>query len=328
MNYRKLGRTGVSVSEIGFGAWALGGQWGSQSDDESGAALHRAIELGVNFIDTAQVYGDGRSERVIGEALREHGDRIIVATKTAPADGPWPPSPYCKAEDRYSEKHLRANVEERLRNLQTDCIDILQLHTWTRAWNRDPQPLEVLRKLRDEGKIRHIGISTPEQDQNSLVQLMREGFLDVVQVIYNIFEQEPAAEFLPVAQETGTAVIVRVAFDEGSLTGKYEKGHQFPADDFRSGYFEGDRLDRTVARVDAIKADVASVELPEPFTMAEVALKFVLDHPAVSTVIPGIRNIRQAELNIPVSDKPNLPAELMNKLRQRYWHRGVWYSGK
>lgn len=324
MQFRKLGRTGIDVSEIGFGAWAIGGSWGAQSESDSIAALNRALDLGVNFIDTAAGYGDGKSERIIGQVLKNRSEKVWVATKTPPVSGHWPPSPYDVAEERYPEKYLRENVEERLRNLGTDQIDILQLHTWTRAWNKNPAPLDVLKKLQSEGKIRYIGISTPEHDQNSLIDLMRQGYLDVVQVIYNIFEQEPAAEFLPAAQEHNVGVLVRVVFDEGILTGKYTLDSQFPEDDFRSNYFEGDRLTRAVKRVKEIEADVAGSGL----TMPELALKFVLAHPAVSTIIAGIRNVPQAEANIKASDLPDLTPELIAKLREHYWLRGFWYSGK
>ena len=328
MNYRKLGSSGWNVSEIGFGGWALGGQWGGQDDDDSVAALNRAVDLGLNFIDTAEGYGDGHSERVIARVIGQRSERVYVATKTPPKPGPWPPTPYCSAEERYPEDYLRANVDERLKNLGIDCLDVLQLHSWTRAFNRDPVPLEILRQLRDEGKLRLIGISTPEQDQNCVVDLMRRGLVDVVQIIYNLFEQEPAAEILPVALETGTGVIVRVVFDEGVLTGKYAKGHKFPENDFRSSYFAGDRLDRAVDRVDQIRADLSEAGLADRYTPADTALKFALAHPAVSTVIPGIRNPRQAELNLGVSDKPDLPPALLEKLRRHNWLRGVWYSGK
>jgi aryl-alcohol dehydrogenase-like predicted oxidoreductase len=326
MKYRSLGKSGLEVSQVGFGGWALGGGWGTQDDAESVAALHRAIDLGLNFIDTAEGYG--RSERVIGKVLKDCSQKVYVATKTPPQQGLWPPSPYCRAEERYGEKYLRANVEERLKNLGTDCIDLLQLHTWTRAWNRDPQPFEVLRKLREEGKIRLIGLSTPEQDQNAVIDLMREGYLDVVQVIYNIFEQEPVAELLPVAKETGTGVIARVVFDEGILTGKYRKGHRFAADDFRSDYFEGDRLDRGLDRVEKVRSDIAEAGLDKEYSMADVALKFVLAQDAVSTVIPGIRNPQQAELNISAADKPDLPEDFLVKLRRHNWLRAFWYFGK
>jgi aryl-alcohol dehydrogenase-like predicted oxidoreductase len=324
MKYRILGRTNLKISEIGFGAWALGGGWGPQDERDSVAALHTAIDLGVNFIDTAAGYGDGKSERIIAGVLKSRKEKVYVATKSPPADGPWPPSPYCKADDRYSEKYLRKNIEERLRNLNTDCINILQLHTWTRAWNRNPAPLDVLMKLKEEGKIGAIGISTPEQDQNSLVDLMRKGYLDVIQLIYNIFEQEPAAELLPTAAEYDVGVIARVAFDEGVLTGKYKSTDRFPADDFRSRYFAGDRLARAVARVEAIKDEIRDYNLDMP----QFALKFVLAHPAVSTVIPGMRNARNAETNVAASELDDLPDELLGRMQRHMWLRGVWYSGK
>ena len=217
----------MKVSEIGFGAWAIGGGWGPQDDSESLKALHAAIDRGVTFIDTAAGYGDGRSERLIGKVLKERKGELFVATKTPPVQGYWPPSPYCKAEERYPATYLRQNVEERLKNLGVERIDVLQLHPWTRAWNRDAVPLHVLAKLKKEGKIRAIGVSTPEQDQNSVVDLMKQGLVDTVQVIYNIFEQEPAAELLPVAQEQGIGVIVRVAFDEGALAGRFTDQTKF-----------------------------------------------------------------------------------------------------
>ena len=224
-------------------------------------ALHRALDLGCNFIDTAQGYGNGHSEQIIGRVLKERkGERIYVATKIPPQPGNWPPSPYDKIADRFPETYLREQIEISLRHLQTDCLDLLQLHTWTRAWNRNPSALEILRVLQKEGKLRGIGISTPEQDQNSLVELMRGGWLDAVQVIYNIFEQEPAAEFLPVAIEHRVGVIVRVAFDEGSLTGKFTAQTKFSEGEFRNNYFAGDRLARTVKRVEKIKAAIGSAE--------------------------------------------------------------------
>ncbi len=324
MQYRRLGRTGLEVSEIGFGAWAIGGGWGPQSEQDSLAALHRAIDLGVNFIDTAAGYGDGKSERLIAEALKQRQETVYVATKTPPLPGNWPPGPYDVADERYPEKYLRENVEERLRNLQTDCLDLLQLHTWTRAWNKNPKPFEVLRKLQAEGKVRSIGVSTPEDDQNSVIDLMRHGYVDAVQVIYNIFEQEPAAELLPAAQEHDIGILVRVVFDEGVLTGKYRANMEFPEGDFRRNYFAGDRLARAVERVEKIKAEIGGSGL----TMPEVAIQFALAHPAVSTVIPGIRNVQQAEANTAVSGRAPLSDALLLKLRQHAWRRGFWYSGK
>jgi aryl-alcohol dehydrogenase-like predicted oxidoreductase len=324
MKYRTLGQTGIRVSEIGFGAWAIGGGWGEQKDEDSLAALNRALDLGVTFIDTAAGYGKGRSETLIAKVLKDRGmrDKVTVATKTPPMPGHWPPSPYCIADERYPEKYLRENVEERLRNLGTDHIDILQLHTWTRAWNRNPSPLAVLRRLKKEGKLRFIGISTPEHDQNSLVQLMRDGWLDVVQVIYNIFEQEPAAELLPAAKEHGVGVIVRVPFDEGALTGKFTESTRFPQGDFRATYFMGDRIKRVVRDVARIQDDLKGTG----YTLPQAALKFVLAHPAVSVTIPGMRNVAQAEAN--TASLPDMPEELAKKLHAHNWRRGFWYEGR
>lgn len=326
MKYRKLGRSGFDVSEIGFGAWAIGGSWGPQDEGESIKALHRALDLGLNFIDTAAGYGGGKSEKLIAQVLKERGDqrKVIVATKTPPLPGNWPPSPYDDVNERYPESYLRENVEERLRNLQTDQIDVLQLHTWTRAWNKQPKAFEILRKLQAEGKIRAIGVSTPEHDQNSVIDLMRDGWIDTVQVIYNIFEQEPAAELLPAAQEHNVGIIVRVVFDEGVLTGKYTADSTFAPDDFRNNYFAGDRLARAVERTEKVRADIADTGL----SMPDVALKFALAHPAVSSVIPGIRSVQQAEANINASNLPDLSPETLKKLHTHNWLRGFWYSGK
>ena len=324
MKYRKLGKTGFEVSEIGFGAWAIGGSWGHQKESDSLAALSTALDRGVNFIDTAAGYGDGKSEKIIGEFLKGRKERVYVSTKTPPVQGKWPPSPYCRIGDRYPEAYLRSSVEERLRNLQTDALDILFLHTWTRAWNDTPIALEILHSMKQEGLIRHVGISTPEHDQNCVIELMRSGLLDVVQVIYNIFEQEPAAQLLPVAQEENVGIVVRVAFDEGVLTGKYRGHETFSPDDFRSKYFAGDRLQRSVERVEAIRHDFRDHSL----SMAELALKFSLSHPATGTVIPGMRNREQALKNTEVSARPDLTKEDLTLLRKHAWNRGFWYGGK
>jgi aryl-alcohol dehydrogenase-like predicted oxidoreductase len=329
MQLRPFGQHGFNSSEIGFGAWAIGGAWGAQADADSLAALHRALDLGCNFIDTAAGYGNGRSERLIAQVLRERAaagktEKVFVATKTPPTAGVWPPSPYCRADERYPAAYLRENLAERLTHLGTDRVDLLQLHTWTRAWNRDPTPFKVLRELQREGRIGLVGVSTPEHDQNSVIDLMRGGWVDAVQVIYNLFEQEPAAELLDVARECGVGIIVRVAFDEGALTGKFNVLTKFAHDDFRGGYFAGDRLARTVVRVERIRHDLAGSN----FTVAQAALKFVLAHPAVSTVIPGIRNVAQAEANCAVSAQPDLPPGLLQKLHRHNWRRGFWYAGK
>ena len=261
MKYRKFGRLGWPVSEIGFGAWPLGGgMWGAQSDQDSVAALHRFLDFGGNFIDTAQAYGDGRSERIIAHALKERpgGGRVYVATKIPPKPGPWPPSPYDAPADRYDAAYLRERVERSLRDLETDCLDLVQLHTWTRAWNRAPDAVEVLHELRREGKLLGIGISAPDHDPDACNELMRTGLIDSVQLIYNIFDQDPQAEALPTARQHEVAVIVRVPFDESALTGKLTRDMAFAEDDFRRRYFAGDRL----ARHQAIRSRTRSASIP------------------------------------------------------------------
>jgi aryl-alcohol dehydrogenase-like predicted oxidoreductase len=327
MQFRNLGNTGIRVSEIGFGAWAIGGgMWATQSDDDSVAALRKALDLGVNFIDTAAGYGNGRSEQVIARVLKERGagERITVATKIPPTPGAWPPTPYDRAGERYPEPYLRERLEERLRFLQTDCIDILQLHVWTRAWNRDPSPLRTLETFKKEGKLRFVGLSTNDYDQDDCTTLFSTGVIDTIQLIYNLFEQNPAAEALPTALAHGVGVIVRVPFDEGSLTGKFTAQTTFPEWDFRNRYFGGDRLARTVSRVEKIKADVQG----SGYSMPQAALKFILANPAVSVVIPGMRNAAQAEINVGVSDLPAMGEDLVTKLRKHAWSRGNWYAGK
>ncbi len=324
MKYRPFGKTGIDVSVIGFGGWALGSGWGLQPESDSIDALNRAIDLGINFIDTAIAYGNGKSEQVIGKVLQDRSEEIFVASKIPPQSGPWPPSPYCIAEERYPEKYIRESVDFTLKNLRREIIDVMQLHTWTRAWNRDPVPLHVLRELQKEGKVRFVGVSTPEHDQNALIDLMKNGWVDIVQVIYNIFEQEPAAEFLPVAEENGIGVIVRMPFDEGVLTGKYTAGHQFPADDFRTRYFAGDRLERAVERTEKIRTEIKN----SGYSLPQVAIKFSAHHPAVSTVIGGIRNADQAHQNAQVAELEDLNPELVQKLRKHAWLKSFWYAGK
>ena len=324
MKYRPFGNKGTEVSEIGFGAWAIGGSWGRQKESDSMEALETAIGQGVNFIDTAAGYGNWKSERLIGQFLKDRSEPVLVCTKTPPVAGKWPPSPWCRIGDRYPEKYLRESVEERMKNPQVDRVDILLLHTWTRAWNDRPEALHVLQRMKSEGLIGLVGISTPEHDQNCVIQLMREGLIDAVQVIYNIFEQEPAAQLLPVAQETGTGIIARVAFDEGVLTGKYQGDETFEEGDFRRNYFAGDRLSRSVQRVERIREAFRD----SGFSLPQLALKFVLAHPAVSTVIPGIRNRQQALQNTDVSGLPDLDEAMLSELREHAWNRAFWYGGK
>ncbi len=254
-------------------------------------------------------------------------DRVKIATKIPPTPGYWLPHPNDVCIERYPENYLRERVEFSLQNLGAETLDLVQLHTWSRAWNSEPVALKFLQKMKEEGKIQAIGISTPEHDQNSLIDLMKNDWLDTVQVIYNIFEQEPEAEFLSVAQKKQVGVIVRVVFDEGALTGKFTEDTTFPAKDFRRRYFKGDRLKETVKRVEALKKALQQFADDECNNLPSVAIRFALHHNAVSTVIPGIRNVRQAEMNCRVSDQPKLSAKLYSELKKFNWYRAFWYGG-
>lgn len=334
MKYRALGTTGFEVSEIGFGAWQLGQSgWTDTTEERAKKAVHTALDTGVNLIDTAAGYGGGKSERLVAEIMAERGitpgsgtgrERVVIVTKTPPAPGAWPPAPHDDINDRYSPQYIRTNVEERLKNLRTECLDVLLLHSWTRAWNQNPSVFETLAELKREGKIHAVGVSTPEHDQNSVIALMRAGVIDAVEVIYNIFEQEPAAELLPVAQETGTGIIVRVVLDEGVLAGKFTETTRFPEDDVRSRYFAGDRMARAVRRTEAIEKDLE----PEGARLPEAAVQFALAEPAVSTVIIGTGNPDHARSNSAISEAPPLSAGLLEKLHAHAWRRGFWYGGK
>ncbi|MFW5995579.1 MAG: aldo/keto reductase [Spirochaetia bacterium] len=334
MKYRSLGKTGFEVSEIGFGAWQLGQTgWTDTSEESAKKALHAALDTGVNLIDTAAGYGGGKSERLVAQVMAERGvtpgqgqgsDRVVIVTKTPPAPGAWPPSPHDDITDRYSPEYIRTNVEERLQNLNTACLDVLLLHSWTRVWNRNPSVFETLAALKREGKIHSVGVSTPEHDQNSVIGLMRAGLVDAVEVIYNIFEQEPIAELLPVAEETGTGIIVRVVLDEGVLAGKFNEDTTFPEDDVRSRYFAGDRMARAVRRTRAVEKEVAS----EGEKLPDAAVKFALAQAAVSTVIIGTGKPEHARDNSAISDAPGLSSGLIEKLYKHAWRRGFWYGGK
>ncbi len=224
----------------------------------------------------------------------------------------------------FPEQRIRAEVDKSLRDLNVDCLDLVQIHTWSRTWNRDPVPLEILRDCQKQGKLRAVGISTPEIDQNSVVDLMRGGYVDSVQLIYNIFDQEAQSEIFPVAEEQNVAVIVRVAFDESALTGKLTHATKFPDGDFRNRYFAGDRLPRTVDRVEKIRETLGDRET----SMAATALKFALKPSAVSTVIAGCRNASQAKMNCAVGNEPPMSDALEKELRAHNWRRSSWSAGK
>jgi len=321
MHYRALGRTGLSVSEIGFGAWGIGKRsWVGADDDESIRALHRAIDLGCNFIDTALAYGDGHSERLVGEVVRARSETVHVATKIPPKNRIWPARPGTPVAEAFPADHVIACTERSLANLGLDAIDVQQFHVWSDEWVGEGDWLDAVRKLKEQGKIRYFGISINDHEPRNALRLIETGVVDTVQVIYNMFDQSPEDELLPACEKHNVGVIVRVPFDEGGLTGRVTPETTFPEGDFRESYFRGDRKKEVYERVRRIASDLG-IGLED---MPEAALRYVLSHPAVSTVIPGMRSVRNVERNMAVGDGKGLPEELAAKVKPYRWVRNFY----
>jgi aryl-alcohol dehydrogenase-like predicted oxidoreductase len=320
MRYRPLGRSGLTVSEIGYGAWGIGASgWIGADEDESLRALHRALDLGVNFIDTARGYGE--SERIVGRVVRERaGEEVLVATKVPPLNRIWPAPDGVDPADAFPGSHIRESLETSLRVSGLDHFDVLQFHVWSDEWVGRGDWLETITALKQEGKIRHFGVSVNDHQADNALALVRSGAVDSLQVIYNVFDQAPAEALFPACEEHGVGVIVRVALDEGGLTGQVTAGATFPEGDFRNRYFKGDRPAEVERHVDAITADlgIGRAEL------AETALRFVLSAPAVSTVIPGMRTVRNVERNVVVSDGRLLDADRLAALAKHRWQRNFY----
>lgn len=324
MKYRKFGELGWDISEIGFGAWAIGGDmWGVQDDNLSIEALHKAIELGVNFIDTAKGYGKGHSEEIIGKVLKEHKETIFVATKIPPVEGTqWPPPNDQDVMKSFPPQYIIENCESSLKRLQRDWIDVYQFHTWASAFNLMDEWFEAMSKLKEQGKIRAIGVSVPDNIPENVIGALALDKIDAVQVIYNIFEQHPQWNLFPVCSRLNIPVIVRVPFDEGALTGKYTLETRFSNEDVRKYYFRGNNLSAVINHVEEIKRfkDKFYPDMP----LAQYALRFCLSHNSVSTVIPGIRNPLQAELNTEASDGELLSKLELELLKSFAWRKDFW----
>lgn len=320
VRYRTVGRSGLSVSEIGYGAWGIGeSSWVGATEDESVRALHRAIDLGVNFIDTARLYGE--SERIVGRVVRERaGDEVRVATKVPPMNRVWPAPFGLDPAEVFPGAHIRKTLETSLRAGGLDHFDVLQFHVWSDDWVGRGDWLETITALKQEGKIGLFGVSVNDHEPDNALALVRSGAVDSVQVIYNIFDQSPADALLPACEEHGVGVIVRVALDEGGLTGRITADSTFPEGDWRHRYFRDDRPAQVERRVAAIVADLGIA----PDEIAETALRFVLSSPAVSTVIPGMRTVRNVERNTALSDGRMLTAEQLAVLAKHRWQRNFY----
>jgi len=316
MNYRRFGRKDWQVSEVGFGMWGMG-EWTGRDDDESRRSLNRAVELGCTFFDTAWAYGSGRSERLLGELVRSHPQtRLYTATKIPPKNRKWPARPQDGLDDTYPPYHIREYTEKSLKNLGLDNLDLIQFHVWDDGWADDERWQRATDDLKREGLIRAVGLSLNRWEPENGLRALRTGMVDAVQVIYNIFDQAPEEALFPLCRELEIAVIARVPFDEGTLTGTLTLDSHWPRGDWRNSYFVPENLKTSVEHAEALRPLV-----PEGMTMPELALRFILANPDVSTVIPGMRKLYHVESNQTVSDGVPLDPDLIRQLRSHRWDR-------
>ncbi len=316
MQYRKFGRTGWMVSEIGYGMWGMG-SWLDSDDEESMQSLQRAVDLGCNFFDTAFVYGAGHSEKLLGQLLRANKDKkLYTVTKIPPKNFKWPSKRGFALDECFPPDHIEEYVHKSLENAGVESFDLVLFHTWEDTWINDDRWVKKMEELRRQGLLNAIGISINRWEAWNGVKAVQSGLIDAVQVIYNIFEQAPEDELFPACMEKDVAVIARVPFDEGTLTGTLTLDSKWPEGDWRNSYFVPKNLKASVEHAEALKPLV-----PAGMTMPEMALRFILSHKAVSTAIPGMRKLKHVEENIATSDAGPLPAELLEKLKAHRWDR-------
>jgi aryl-alcohol dehydrogenase-like predicted oxidoreductase len=315
MKYRKLGRTGFEVSDIAYGLWGMSG-WTGSDDKQSRASLQLSVDAGCNFFDSAWAYGNGKSDGLLGETMAHNQKRLYAASKIPPANDKWPALPKYKYRDVFSTDHVIKYADLIRRKLAVDSIDLLQFHVWDDSWTDDPEFHSTVEKLKNGGWIRHFGLSLNRWEPENGIKALRTGLVDVVQVIYNIFDQAPEDELFPVCQELNVGVIARVPLDEGSLGGKMTPETRFPKSDWRSGYFGPENLKNTIRRVDELKKI-----LPAGMTLPEMSLRFILSHPAVATTIVGMRSPEHVHQNVAASDSGPLNSALLAELKKHRWDR-------
>lgn len=316
MKYRKLGRTGFEVSDMGYGLWGMSG-WSGSDDSESLASMQLAVDLGCNLFDTAWAYGDGKSDGLLGDIMqRNSGKRLYAASKIPPGNLQWPALPSYRYGDVFSAQHVFKYADLIRKQLRVDTIDVLQFHVWSDTWTEEPEFRSTVEKLKRDGVVRSFGLSINRWEAENGIKALRTGLVDVVQVIYNIFDQAPEDELFPVCQELNIGVIARVPLDEGSLGGKMTLETRFPKGDWRAGYFGPENLPKTIKRVEELKKIV-----PKGMTLPEMAFRFILSHPAVSTTIVGMRRREHVEQNIATSDAGPLDKSLLAELKKHRWDR-------
>jgi aryl-alcohol dehydrogenase-like predicted oxidoreductase len=316
MQYRKFGRTGWQVAEMGYGMWGMG-SWKGSDDGESMQSLHRAVELGCNFFDTAFAYGEGHSEKLLGQLVKAYPQqKLYTASKIPPKNRIWPSRQGFRLDDVFPPDYIREMVEKSLKNLGTDSLDLMQFHVWEDSWANDERWQRAVDDLKREGLVKAFGVSVNRWEPDNCLNTLRSGHIDAVQVIYNIFDQNPEDHLFPLCRDLDIAIIARVPFDEGTLTGTLTKSSTWPQGDWRNTYFVPENLNASVDRAEALHPLI-----PAGMTLPELALHFILANPDVSTIIPGMRRPKHVESNIAASDGKALSAELVQKLRAHRWDR-------
>lgn len=326
MKYNVLGKTGIKLSTIGLGTWEISGDvWGKKDDRESLRAIQSAVELGVNFIDTAAGYGKGHAEELVGMALKElgpDGGNVVITTKVLPKCRIFAPPPEKPIDDFYPPDWINEQCEASLQRLGRDYVDILFLHTWSPSWGHRDEWYKAMLKLKEQGKIRAIGISITDEgiaDANVHVAM---GRVDVIQCVYNLFQQEPEYTLLPLAKRHDVGIIARSPFSSGALIGNWATDMVFPEGDWRGIWpksVKANWLEEQVAMADHVKAALAESNLSMPYA----ALKYVLMHPDVTSVIPGSANPKHVKDNIAVTEGLDIPQQTMAALKQLWLERKI-----
>ncbi|MFD1816134.1 Predicted oxidoreductase [Pseudarcicella hirudinis] len=316
MQFRRFGRTDWQVSEVGYGMWGVA-DWTGADQSETEKSLDKAVELGANFFDTAWGYGSGKSEEILGGLLKRHaGKKLYAATKIPPKNFTWPSRPEFSLSDCFPADHIVEYTEKSLKNLGVETIDLQQFHVWEDSWADNDEWKKAVEKLTQEGKVQHWGISVNRWEPDNCLNSLKTGLISSVQVIYNIFDQNPEDNLFPLCKELDIAIIARVPFDEGTLTGTFTHETTFPENDWRSTYFVPENLHSSVDHADALRPLI-----PAGMTMPEMALRFILSNPDVGTIIPGMRKIRNVEANLASSDGKGLSSDLLEELKKHRWER-------
>jgi aryl-alcohol dehydrogenase-like predicted oxidoreductase len=321
MEKRKFAGTNEEITLLGFGCWGIGkSMWIGADDAESKKALRKAIDEGINFFDTALAYGAGHSETLVGEAEKESGKNIFIASKVSPKDKEWPALDNSSLKDVFPKDYIIKRTEQSLRNLKRDNIDLMQFHVWNDKWAKLDEWKEAVARLKKEGKVRFWGISINDHQPENGIEAAKSGLIDSFQVIFNIFDQKPTERLFPFCKKNNISIIARVPFDEGALTGNIGPNTDFPVGDFRNNYFRGTRKVEVKLRVDSIMNDVKN----EVNSMAEAALRYVISFDAVTSVIPGMRKEKNLLANIASVKKGPLPAELLKELKTHKWNKNFY----